>query len=189
MEEVASLLFACANLQHFTCKWGYVHGMNSGPSELHPALLAHADTLETLSLDWREVPWQSMVFHDDALLLGSLQSMKLLRNLQLCEIGFLTDDLSLVPDYPFQGVKLSLAELLPESLECLTLYPVEATECSIADLVRRAPLLWQSSGELGKLVPLLKTLCIVMRPGNIPCERLEREFESADVKLRIELET
>jgi hypothetical protein len=160
--------------------------MISGPSELHAALLAHTDTLETLFLDWREVVWQTVVFHHDALLLGSLQSMKLLRNLQLCEIGFLTDDLSSIPpDYPFQGAKLSLAGLLPASLECLTLYPVEA----IADLVHRAPLLWQFSGEIDKLLPLLKTLCIVIKPGNILCARLEREFESAGVALRIELET
>ena len=188
MEEVASLLFACNNLQHFTCKWSHVPGMISGPSELHAALLAHTDTLETLILDWREVLWQSVVFHDDALLLGSLHSMKLLRILQLCEIGFLTDDLSLVPDYPFQGARLSLAGLLPASLERLTLYPVEAIEYSIADLVHTAPLLWQFSGKFGMLLPLLKTLCIVMRPGNILCERLEREFESAGVELRIESE-
>jgi hypothetical protein len=190
MEEVASLLFACNNLQHFTCKWGHVVGMISGPSELHAALLAHTDTLETLFLDWREVVWQTVVFHHDALLLGSLQSMKLLRNLQLCEIGFLTDDLSEIPpDYPFQSAKRSLAGLLPASLECLTLYPVEAIECHIADLVHRAPLLWQFSGEIVKLLPLLKTVCIAMKPVNILCESLEREFESAGVELRIELET
>ena len=114
--------------------------------------------------------------------------MKLLRILQLCEIGFLTDDLSLVPDYPFQGAKLSLAGLLPASLECLTLYPVEAIEYSIADLIHIAPLLWQFNSEFGMLLPLLKTLCIVMRPGNILCERLERKFESAGVELRIESE-
>ena len=189
MEEVSSLLLACNNLQHFTCKWSHVPGMISGPSELHAALLAHTNNLETLVLDWREVAWQFMVFHDEALLLGSLRSMKLLRNLQLCEVGFLTDDLSLVPDYPFQGARFSLAGLLPASLECLTLYPVEAIEYSIADLVHRAPLLWHFSSELGMLLPLLKTLCIVMKPGNLPCERLEREFESAGVELRIEFQT
>ena len=183
--EVADLLLACKNLRHFTCKWAFLNNALVGPSILHTALLARADTLETLSLDWREVR-HSHLIQSQSKLLGSLRSLRHLRSLEICEVGFLSNDLSLL-DFPDQTLEYALSELLPESLEEMTLLTSGDINSHGDDILDNALCLWQFTVNRRTLMPHLKTVCIkaghqIFTPG------LVNAFGKAGVRLYTEIE-
>jgi hypothetical protein len=119
VEDVADLLLACKSVRHFKCDWTSDNAVNVDPSTLHNALLAHADTLETLSVDWREVEF--LLVHDaNVRLLGSLQRFRVLKTLKISELGFLSTSFSVLQS-PGMVLDHPLSTLLPESLEHLEL--------------------------------------------------------------------
>ncbi|KAF1833231.1 hypothetical protein BDW02DRAFT_470181, partial [Decorospora gaudefroyi] len=52
---VIDIWSACEGLRHVVCAWAYLDCPDGAPSDLYPGLLRHAETLETLHLDLREV--------------------------------------------------------------------------------------------------------------------------------------
>lgn len=163
MYEVAHLLLACNNARHFTCKWAFLHGACSGPSELHAALLAHADTLESLTLDMRQVRYYPYI-STDVKLLSSLRPLKTLRSLVISETGFFSSNLSIL-DFPDLILDPGVPELLPESLWHMTILIQGDNKPYDEKVLEDAFPLWQVVHDRKVEMPHLKTLCVKSRHG------------------------
>lgn len=59
IESVASVLSACEGLRHVVCTWNSLEDVEGRPSDLYASLLRHAETLEFLHLDLRELMFRS----------------------------------------------------------------------------------------------------------------------------------
>ncbi|KAJ4991680.1 carbonic anhydrase [Stagonosporopsis vannaccii] len=185
MVDVANLLLACKNLQNFTCVWQFIKDSQVGPSVLLPALLSCADTLETLALDWRVVRY-SLMIESGTGMIGSLKPLKNLRSLEICELGFLSDDRSDL-DLPAQDPDLAMSDLLPAGVEELKLlYEGEDLDYE-GDVLEKASRLWQFIGDCDTSTPHLKTVCIKAdRPMTLP--KLAAAFGSAGIQMRTEVD-
>ncbi|KAJ8110216.1 hypothetical protein OPT61_g6883 [Boeremia exigua] len=156
--ETANLLQACRNLRHFTCKWEFVKDTHVGPSVLRPALLARADTLESLSLDWREVRYNTLI-EPGSSMIGSLRTLENLKDLEICELGFLGDWFSIL-ELPGQPTSFEISELLPASLQSMVLLAKGDVEHYDDDVLKNARCLWQFSKHCEQATPHLKSFCI-----------------------------
>lgn len=114
IEEVVDLWRACEGLRHVTCEWSYLDCMTEPPFGLVPGLLNHAETLETLRLDLREVRLD--LPRPPKRLFNSFRAFINLQSLTICE-RFTSDD-----HYTWEG---RIADLLPVSLESLTILRYE----------------------------------------------------------------
>jgi hypothetical protein len=153
--EVSRSILACRNLRHVTCKWAFLDQSVSVPSRLHSALLAHEKTLETLTLDMREIRY-SLFAEAESKLLGSLRSFVKLSSLEICETGFL-GGASLL-DVPDQVLPAGLPDLLPENLERMTLLLHGEFESYSDDPLDEALCLWQLVRDGRTKVPNLRSL-------------------------------
>ncbi|XPS99116.1 hypothetical protein M3J09_008298 [Ascochyta lentis] len=185
MSEVADLLSACKDVRHFTCRWAYLQGARSGPSELRTALLAHTDILESLALDTREIRYDPNIELEPKVL-GSLRALKSLKSLEICETGFSSCDLSLL-DFPDQRLDPGLSMLLPRSLERMTLLARGDFNHYDEDVLEDAFCLWQLAHDRMTTLPHLKALCIVAR-HDLSAPGLVKVFKKAGVQFHIEME-
>lgn len=183
IDDVAGLLLACKAIQHFTCRWAFYNDVYVDPSSLHTALLAHANTLETLSIDWREVRFL-LVNDANVRVLGSLRPLKALRSLEISDLGFLSTDRSLL-DFADDILEHPLSALLPESLEQMTLLTEATTDFFYDDVLEDAVCLWQLTKDCKTSMPHLKALCV-----KADCElsvlTLAYAFERAGVRLHVQ---
>lgn len=185
MVEVAKLLWVCTRLQRFTCVWQFIWESEEGPSVLLPALISCSDTLETLALDWRPVRHSLLTFFGTRMI-GSLKSLKNLRSLEICELGFLSDDHSYM-DLPEQDPVLAMTDLLPVGLEELKLLYKGKTSDYESNVLENASCLRQFGSDCKIAMPHLKTLCIkAEQPMALPT--LTDAFARAGVQLRTEVE-
>lgn len=183
--EVAQLLQACSNVQAFTCRWTFLDNANSGPSELRSALLAHADTLQELTLDFREIrysPNVDLAWH----MLRSLRPMEVLQYLEICERGFLDSDLSLL-DSPDQTMGCDLSKMFPESIRHIRLLANGIFSHYSDDVLEEALGLLELASKCKTSVPHLKTLCIVVQQEQI-ASNIEMAFDEVGVRFYTELE-
>lgn len=186
IDDVADLLLACKDIRHFTCRWAFYNDVYVDPSVLHEALLTHAHTLETLSIDWREVKF--LLSNDaNSKLLGSLRHLKTLKSIVVSDLGFLTIDRSLL-DFPDHVLSHPLANLLPESLQRMTLLTdttgylnhnnaLDENVC-LRDLARDC-----RSSMLGLQTLFVKAPCDLFAPN------LANIFEQAGIRLCLQKET
>jgi hypothetical protein len=80
---------ACKGLQHIVCVWSYLGVADEAtPSDLYSGLLQHAQTLETLHLDLREIRWDYEHTTSD-LLIGTLRPFERLETLIISQTGML----------------------------------------------------------------------------------------------------
>lgn len=185
MSEVARLLHACNNVQHFTCKWTFLDNAYYGPCELRAALLARANTLETLILDFRDIRYSPHIdpkWH----MLGSLRPMRILRYLEICETGFLDSGLSLLDSHE-QIVDCDLSELLPESLEHLKLLTQGTFNHYPDDVLEEAFCLFGLADNCKKSVPHLETLRVVSR-HHLTALNIVAAFAKTGVRFQTEME-
>ncbi|KAH6622056.1 hypothetical protein C7974DRAFT_315527 [Boeremia exigua] len=184
IDEVGELVFGCKHLRHLICKWAFVRVRRLTLRVLHMALLARAETLETLTLDWQEIRCNTTTLPGRTTL-ESIRSMKSLRALDICELGFLNDDHSLL-DLPGQIAENALSELLPESLEQMTLILKGKNGDYDDHILENASCLWQLSDDCRTSMSQLKTICI--KAGNNMCTpSLADAFASVGVELHTEI--
>jgi hypothetical protein len=185
IDDAADLLLACKNIRHFTCKWTLYNDVYVNPSVLRKALLAHANTLEILSLDWREVRF---LLSNDAnvRLLGSLRFLMVLKTLEISDLGFLSSDRSLL-DFPGEVLDNPLSALLPQSLQQMTLL-TEAIESPLYDdVLDDAICLWYLARDCKASLPDFKTLSI-RAACDMSVLTLALAFEQAGVQLYVQRE-
>lgn len=184
VEDVSDLLLACSSLRHFKCGWSFDTAVNVDPSTLHSALLAHADTLETLSLDWREVEF--LLSHDANVgLLGSLRSLEVLRMLRISELGFLSTSWSILQS-PDMVLNCPLSTLLPESLEYMELLTQTAPHPFPEDGLDKIACLWDLARDCKTSLPYFDAMCInVIGASCLSVLALTDAFEQADVGLHV----
>ncbi|KAF1933581.1 uncharacterized protein M421DRAFT_395659 [Didymella exigua CBS 183.55] len=177
IDDVADLVLACKGLRHFTCKWALYNDVYVDPSILQDALLAHADTLETLSIDWREVGFS---LRRDA---------NALRSVKISDLGFLSAGRSLL-DLQGEVLDPPISSLLPESLQQMTILTEASEEFfygRVLDL-DEAVCLWQLARDCKASLPAFKTLC-VRAACELPVLTLAHAFEQAGVRLHVQKET
>jgi hypothetical protein len=89
IDEVVDMWSACEGLRHIVCVWSYLSVEDEAtPSDLYPGLLLHAQTLETLHVDLREIRWDYEDTTSD-LLLGTLRPFEHLETLVMSRTGIL----------------------------------------------------------------------------------------------------
>lgn len=181
--DLANMLQACRNLRHFTCRWSFMNGPCGRLSQLHGALLAHADTLETLILDPREVSYGP--YHvPGPNALGSLRCFRSLKFLEISELGFLSSDVSLL-DYPDQALESRISVSLPESLEQLTLLVEIRLINYCENALESASCLWELAHDRKAMLSNMKMLCMVSR-HKITAPDLVAAFKDSKVQLKVE---
>jgi hypothetical protein len=114
LDEVAEILIACEQLRTITCHWSYLNGINQSPSNLYEALLRHRSTLQTLSLDMREVRFDGSINIQKKL--GTLQSFTVLETISLCETALL-GNLRTLTEFPDRLFESPLSGLLPTTMK------------------------------------------------------------------------
>jgi hypothetical protein len=186
IEDVTDLLLACNSVRHFRCDWTFDSAVNVDPSTLHNALLAHANTLETLSLDWREVAF--LLSHDaNVRLLGSLQPLKVLKSLRISELGFFSTNRPIL-QFPDMVLDRPLSALLPKSLEHMELL-LEATPHPFQhDRLEKTMCLQSLADDCKSSLPHLDALCIkVIGLDKLSVVALTDAFERAGVDLHVHI--
>lgn len=184
VEDVADLLLACTSLRHFKCKWIFDNAVNVDPSTLHNALLAHANTLETLDVDWRDVKF---LLSNDAnvRLLGSLKPFKVLRSLRISELGFFSTSWSIL-QFPDIVMDQPLSTWLPESLERMELLMESPPHPLQHDSLDETLCLWELADDFETTLPHFDTLSIsTVEGGELSAPVLTAAFEQHGVQLRI----
>jgi hypothetical protein len=89
IDEVVDMWSACKGLRHIVCVWSYLSvAEEATPSDLYSGLLQHAQTLETLHLDLREIRWDYEHTTSD-LLIGTLRPFERLETLVISQTGIL----------------------------------------------------------------------------------------------------
>ncbi|KAF2854226.1 hypothetical protein T440DRAFT_270734 [Plenodomus tracheiphilus IPT5] len=173
-DEIVDLWQACTGLQHITCEWAYLDCTTELPSDLLPGLLRHAETLQTLHLDLREVRFD-LPRPPAPPLFGSLRAFVNLRSLTVCE-RFTSDD-----HYTWDG---RIAHLLPFSLEDLNvlrhpdgLFEFGSHEDRIRNLRRLAE-------DCQVVLPHLKRVAI-HDLAEFHCSELQTLFTTAGVQFDI----
>lgn len=186
IEDVADLLLACSTIRHFKCDWTFDHAVNVDPATLNNALLAHSNTLETLSLDWREVGF--LLSHDaNVRLLGSLQSLKVLRTLRISELGFLSTNRSIL-QFPDMVLDRPLSTLLPESLEHMELLMETIPHPFPIDSLEKTVCLWDLADGSKTSLPHLDVLCInIIGVDDLSVVALTDAFGKAGVQLHVQI--
>jgi hypothetical protein len=182
-EEISEIWAACNNLRHIACHWAYLNNEAVSPSELLPSLLRHAKTLETLSLDFREVRMSK-----SPPMLGSLQSFTSLKSLSLCEMALGFSDS--VIGVPMQTLDVRLSAILPRSLEKFALLVVADYGCVggcgrwAGVEAESAHALWDLSNNVRQFLPDLKLIhmeaCCDQSDPN-----LAKAFEEVGVQFEI----
>ncbi|UPX12362.1 uncharacterized protein EKO05_0002912 [Ascochyta rabiei] len=185
MDEVAEFLSACKDVRHFACRWAYLNGAHTGPSKLHTVLLARTGILESLTLDTREIRYNPNI-QLESKVFGSLQPLRGLKSLEICETGFLDCNLSLL-DFPDLQVNPKLSMLLPESLEHMTLLARGDYNSYDEDVLEEASCLRRLARDRLTTLLQLKTLCIVAR-HNLSAPRLVTAFKRAGLRFHIKME-
>ncbi|KAI4678932.1 uncharacterized protein J4E88_006220 [Alternaria novae-zelandiae] len=130
IEAVASILSACEGLRHVVCIWMPLEDFEGSPSDLYASLLRHADTLESLHLDIREIMFRSEEEASDSDIdedyvemvplkpLGTLRPFERLSKLVISQNGLLGAS---APYANFSRNAPPMAELLSPSLTSLTM--------------------------------------------------------------------
>jgi len=130
IEAMASILSACEGLRHVVCTWMPIEDFEGSPSDLYASLLRHADTLEFLHLDIREIIFRSEEEASDSDLdedyvemvplkpLGTLRPFERLSKLVISQNGLLGAS---APYADFSRNAPPIAELLSPSLTSLTM--------------------------------------------------------------------
>lgn len=182
-DEVADMLSVCKGLRHFLCAWDYLDGMDDAPSDLYPGLLSHAETLETLCLDMREVRFDFSTIIAPPLL-GTLRPFMRLKSLIICESALSGSTHHLLPDLnsPDHMLRSRLADMLPVGLSKLMLLLHNEDCLEFDDIDGVAAALWHLLE--GCKVEVTELTCIVVRGYvllNDP--KLETAFHRAGIDL------
>jgi hypothetical protein len=171
LDDVIHMVSACNHLKRFGCHWAYLRSRGFHLPNLYAALLAHKNSLEYFHLDAREV--QRPIDEDDDRFeaLDSLREFDELKSVEVCEGSLLSTPISLI-DFPDQRLPMNIAELLPESLESLTL--LLSPEYGYPDDFRidDSFALWDLADECPGMLPNLKRVRIkseyLTRAVNLP---------------------
>jgi hypothetical protein len=157
-EEVVQLLHACESLQDFTCVWTFLNCGAESPSDIYSGLIKHADRLETLELDMREVRFNyGTGINSEAL--GSLRCFQRLDTLVICETSLLGSRFSLL-DFPDQILNCRMSELLPENLRHLTLLVQSDYGYEDDRRIDEASSLWHLVDDCKTVLPQLRSVTI-----------------------------
>jgi hypothetical protein len=131
--QMWSLLFACKGLRHVVCEWAFdIPADGVAPWVLLEGLLLHAETLQTLHVDMREIMFYSSSTPISNLL-GDLRPFRKLESLTICETS-LTGSGYILIEFPRRRTEHRIKEFLPDNLKTLTflldsgLHP-EGKEC------------------------------------------------------------
>jgi len=119
MWQMGIILSACEGLRHIVCHWDWLES-DKTVDALRPGLLKHSHTLETLSLDLREVQWTGESNANSGSI-GPLRQFDHLHTLSITETYFLTR-FGYGPNGHYRMDTSKIAELLPLSLKMLTLF-------------------------------------------------------------------
>ncbi|KAF2792858.1 hypothetical protein K505DRAFT_325870 [Melanomma pulvis-pyrius CBS 109.77] len=180
-DEVMHLTSACENLKHFNCHWAFLNcdGL-SQPSDLYPGLSPHKDTLETLHLDVREARFHHGPFALEPL--GSLRGFTALKFVSICTTTLLATDLSIL-DFPDQHLPWRIAQLLPPSLESLTLLLQSDHGYDDDFRIDEAFALWDLAEDCETMLPNLKEFHI--KSGHVLAAlNLTKQFKEVGIDLR-----
>ncbi|KAH7359701.1 hypothetical protein BKA66DRAFT_225382 [Pyrenochaeta sp. MPI-SDFR-AT-0127] len=190
LDEVNRLLFACEDLQHITCEWAFLNSTTEQLSYLHPGLLKHAKTLQSLILDLRNITFWPSDYTVPAPL-GSLRHFTKLTSLAICEATLCNyDPLSTALVYngdPGLDEIHNIANLLPENLISLTLHLMTA-----ARWVRHTPDATFALCQLAedKRAGLIKVEEFTIKSAfELSAPRLMKGFQEAGVRFSIVQET
>ena len=182
LEEITEIWSACDGLRHIVCEWAFLNCASETPSDLYSGLLHHTKTLETLGLDMREVRFNRSIAMGPQLL-GSLQNFTMLKSLVICETALLGDTFPLL-DFPDQQLEHRIANLLPMSLESVTLllhsdYGYEH-DCRLDE----AFALWHLADDINKDLPNLEEIS-VRYPLMLSAPNLAKAFQEAGLRFKI----
>lgn len=178
LQCVAAIVLACTNLQELVCELGFYRGAEDRLSVLHSALLARANTLRRLTLDW------SGIIDSGDSILGSLRSLKNLESLEISEVGFLCGARSASENFQ-QPKKPTLSSLLPESLKQITLFCPDLQRLwNNDDGLDTAHSLRQFASECIESVPHLEKFWYTGDLDDAKSKGIEKEFEKVGVQFR-----
>jgi hypothetical protein len=118
LEELVQLTSACTTLKDLACQWAYLDSLDFNLLDLHSALSVHKNTLGRPLLDACEVRFGATIFPMQRM--GNLHDFTALRSLEMCEIAISASNM-FITDFPDQHLSVNLSELLPPSLERLSI--------------------------------------------------------------------
>jgi hypothetical protein len=149
-------------------------------------LLLHAETLETLQLDMREVRFHwSPPFQ--ICRLGSLRPFSALKSLILCETTLRSSFLPLIV-FPDQVLHCRISELIPIRLESFSLFlesfPDSETECQLEEFPALLHLLYDCEVQLLQLKEV-----IMMCKTGLSAPATKAAFNKIGVQLKLVKET
>jgi len=179
-DQVVQLTSACENLKHFGCQWAFLNcNALVHPSDLFDGLSPHKDTLESLRLDVREARFQHGPFEMEPL--GCLREFTALKSVTICGTTLLATNHSLL-DFPDQQLPYRIAELLPPSLESLTLLMHSNHGYDDDFRIDEAFALWDLAEDCEEMLPKLKEVNI-RSPHVLAGINLTEQFKEIGVSL------
>ncbi|KAF1851263.1 uncharacterized protein K460DRAFT_329100 [Cucurbitaria berberidis CBS 394.84] len=180
-DEVVDIWSACEGLRHIACEWAY-YGAGDEPWELYSGLLQHTKTLETLTLDMREVRFMSNAAPP---LFGSLRSFAHLESLVICETLLRVSALPLL-EFPDQLLQHRITELLPEQMKsfALLLYSNDRHENEPHDRLDEILALWNVVEDCKTTIPSLKVVSVIC---GVPlcAPKLKEAFNKVGVQFEV----
>lgn len=173
-EEVAEILLACEGLRHIGCEWAYLDPQATPVSTVYPGLLKHADTLETLFWDMREIRFTST----SSRILGSLREFTRLESLTMCET-FLEKPWPYL-ETPDQAIPENLVTILPVNLKSFAfLLSHIRRDYKLDDIVE----LHFFGQDVRTELPDLKEFSLRANRDTAPL--LKKHFDEADVRFEV----
>lgn len=179
--EIVQLASACEKLKHLGCHWAYLSSQGFHLPDLYSALSTHEETLEHLRLDTREVRLSADDFPMQPL--GSLRGFKALKSIELCETSLLANTMSIL-DFPDQRLPTRISQLLPSSLETLTILVKSEYGYNDDCRIDEAFALWDLAEDCPKLLPNMKEVQI-KSAFELQALNLTSQFGNIGVKLSL----
>lgn len=179
--EVVQLTAACTRLKNIGVHWAYLNSHGFHMPDLYSALHIHANTLETLRIDTREVRFCADDFPLEPL--GNFRMFPQLRSIEICETSLLANTMSIL-DFPDQRLSIRIAQLLPPSVENFTLLVKSEYGYNDDCRIDESFALWDLTEDCLTMLPNLNEVTI-KSSYDLQAINLTASFRDAGVKLRL----